>query len=296
MGKKPCMAWLVLGAALALAPRSAHADDAREASRAEFRRGVTLVNEGDFQHAREAFAEAYRLFPHPSILFNLGLTRAKTGEYVQAEQDLVRFLADDGGATQDEVQSARQALATTRTHLGTFKLRVEPAGARARLDDDWVALVAGDSVSVRTSTGAHSLHVEAEGHVARDLDVDVDSSRVDTVDVRLVPVHVPDPNQGKTQRTAGYALIGTGSVIAAFGIFAGVYAIVSANAYNTAGDPNFQNPDTKSTGTTFRTLADVSFITALVTAGVGAALVLAAPRATTTVAAGPTGVWLTQKF
>ena len=114
-----------LGTALAAWTGSVHADDdARERSRAAFRRGVGQAETGDYASARDSFLEAYTLFPHPSILLNLGIARAHTGEWLEAEQDLVRFLADDGGAQPDELASARAELAQTRNHLGTFRLRV----------------------------------------------------------------------------------------------------------------------------------------------------------------------------
>lgn len=289
----------VLFTAVLLAPMSAHADDPREASRAAFRRGVSLLQRGYFVSARKEFEEAYKLFPHPSILLDLGTTRAKTGEYVQAEEDLLKFLADDGGAPTNEVQGARETLAQVRTHLGTFKLLVDPAGARAKLDDMQVlALSVGEAAPVRTSTGSHKLHVEADGHVSRDVDIEVTANDMPIVDIHLAPLAVATPSQDHTQRTIGWAAVGTGSALAAFGIFSGVYAITLADAYNTRGTADFQRDDTRVMGKTFRTLADVSIVTAIACAGLGVVLVLTSPKAPTTVGARVTasGVWLTGSF
>jgi len=288
-------------AVTAIAP-SARADatesdtsDAKEASRAAFRRGVALLQKGAFPAARTEFEEAYRLFPHPSILLNLGTTRAKTGEYVRAEEDLMKFLADDGGAPPNEVQGARETLAQVRTHLGTFKLRVDTPGARAMLDGTTgVALAGGEATRVRTTIGSHSLHVEANGYGGRELAFDVFATEERAVEVRLLPAVVPPTSQSNPRRVAGWITIGFGGAIAAFGIFSGVYAIERANAYNTRGTEDFQNANVRTTGATFRTLADVSFITAAACLGVGVALVVTAPR--TTVSANGSGVWLTQTF
>lgn len=286
----------ILSLSIALAAAPATAQDAREASRAEFRRGVSLAQHGDYASAKAAFAEAYRLFPHPSILLNLGLARAKTGEYVQAEQDLLRFLADDGGAPPDEVTSARQTLLAVKGHLGTFKLKVSPPGARAKLDGAPVALVAGDTVDVRAATGAHTLHVEADGYAAQDMPLDVDEVDVNTLELTLSPqpAQTEDRHRGDMQRTAGWVLVGSGAAIAGFGIFSGVFAITEANAYNTAGDAHFQDQSTRATGITFRTLADVSLVTAVLAAGAGVVLVLTAPKVK--VSAGATGLWLSGSF
>src|SRR5579883_1102499 len=170
---------LVLAAAIASAlalaarPGAAGDADARERSRAAFRRGVAQVEAGNYTAARDSFQEAYRIFPHPSILLNLGIARAHTGQWLEAEQDLVHFLADDGGAQPDELASARAALAQARAHLGTFRLRVSPDGARATLDAHPVALLPGSFVDVRTTRGAHVLRVDADGYApfSRTLDI-----------------------------------------------------------------------------------------------------------------------------
>lgn len=296
----------VLVFALLVVPASAHADAPeqpptasdfdREASRSAFRRGVALLQRGDFIAARSEFEEAYRLFPHPSILLNLGTTRAKTGEYVRAEEDLLKFLADDGGAPPEEVQGARETLAQVRSHLGTFKLLVDPPGARAKLDGTLsLALAPGEAAPVRTSAGAHKLTVEADGYAPRELDIDVSSTDVRVVEVRLRPASAtPPPDRGRTQRTAGWITIGAGGAFAVFGIVAGAYALSLADAYNTRGTSDFQSADVRASGMTFRTLADVSFVTAVACVGAGIALVLTSPK--TAVTANASGVWLAGRF
>src|SRR5215467_2489085 len=138
----------VLAVAL-VASGAAAQDDERAQSREAFRRGVTQVQSGDYAGARASFEEAYRLFPHPSILLNLGIVLVKTGEYLDGEQDLLRFLADYGDASSSDLASARAALAEARTHLGSLRLRVSPVGARARLDTRPIALMPGSYVDVR---------------------------------------------------------------------------------------------------------------------------------------------------
>jgi Tfp pilus assembly protein PilF len=73
--------------------------DAREKSRVAFRRGVAQLRSQDWTAARASFEAAWALYPHPSILLNLGIARLRTDEPVRAEQDLVRFLSEDVGAS-----------------------------------------------------------------------------------------------------------------------------------------------------------------------------------------------------
>jgi PEGA domain len=273
----------------------AMAGDPREDSRAAFRDGVEAAQRGDYMRARGFFERAYKLFPHPSILLNRGIARAHTGDYVEAEQDLVNFLADDGGAPANEIASARSELALVRAHLGTFQLRVVPSGARARLDDTPVATIPGEFVDVRAPTGEHSLHIEAEGYAELDRRVDVDAASVHQLDVALAVrrnAHAADDGsggEGISRGTTGWLLVGSGGALAILGTFAGVHALSLANGYNTPNSGTFQDQATKSSGVLFRTLADVSFVGALACGGAGAYFLLTPAKggAQTAVVVGP---------
>src|ERR1700677_4516304 len=112
---------LVLAAAVAAAllasSQPGRADDeARDRSRAAFRRGVSQAHDGNYTAARDSFLEAYKLFPHPSILLNVGIARAHAGEGREAERDFGHSRADEGGARPDDLVGARQELAQTRSH------------------------------------------------------------------------------------------------------------------------------------------------------------------------------------
>jgi hypothetical protein len=285
MPRRPLLAAVLAAAALAPAvvgmatPAQAQAqEDPREQSRAAFRRGVAQAQDGNYTAARDSFLEAYKLFAHPSILLNLGIARAHTGEWLEAEQDLVHFLADDGGARTEELASARAELAQTRSHLGTFRLRVAPDGARAMLDAHPIALIPGNFVEVRTTRGSHDLYVDADGYTPLDRPVVVAAERAPNVDVTLAPrgVSIATTTPGG-RKTLGLFLAGGGAVAAAVGIFAGVEAASLAHDYNTPGSGSYQDPGTKSRGITFRTSADVAFVAALALGGAGAYFLLTSP-------------------
>ena len=247
----------------------------RERSRAAFRRGVAQAGSGDYTSARDSFLEAYRLFAHPSILLNLGIARAHTGEWIEAEQDLVHFLADDGGAQPDELASARAELVQTRGHLGTFRLRVTPTGSRATLDAHALAVIPGSFVDVRTTRGSHDLHVAAEGFAPVDKVVQVDADRGPDVDVRLSQGHeAPVATGPDTRSIVGWVFVGAGVVGLGVGAYAGVQAQTLAGEYNTKGNSLYQDPSTKHSGQTFANVADVAFAATLVFGGLGTYLLL----------------------
>lgn len=264
-------AWLAGGGSVASAQQ-----DARERSRAAFRRGVAQVHDGDYAAARDSFVEAYQLFPHPSILLNLGIARAHTGQWVEAEQDLSRFLADDGGAPPGEIASGRAELAQARTHLGTFRLRVAPAGARATIDARPIALIPAAFVDVRATRGTHELVAEAAGFARVVRTIAVSDDRAPDVDLSLSAEGEGRHAPGQGQRTIAWFLIGGGAVAAAVGVYAGLRARSLADDYNTPGSGSFQDPSTRAKGTTFRTSADVAWVSALALAGGGVYLMLAA--------------------
>ena len=286
--------WLRVVVACSLCALTASAQDARkEQSRAAFRKGVELVQKGNLPAARDQFVEAYRLFPHPSILWNLGLLRARTGEYVEAEQDLVHFLADDGGASREEIQDARKALADARTHVGTLKVKVAPNGAHATLDGKPLALAAGDQTEARVLAGDHALEIAAEGYKTEKLTVRGDPRQPTVVELTLAledKLRPPPPEKSPTRTIVGASLLGAGGVSLLIGIGTGARAIALANGYNDKASDDYQKPGVKSAGITFRTASDVTLVTSLVLAGVGVGFLLwPTPRAQIT--AGPT--WLT---
>jgi hypothetical protein len=279
--------WL-FAVALVCAAAGAHADG-RDDSRAAFRRGVTLAQGGDYAKARDAFIEAYKLYAHPSILLNLGIARWKTGELAAAEQDLVKFLSDDGGASVDDVASARSTLSHVRAGLGTMRVRIAPSGARATLDGQPLALVPGDFVEVRAVLGEHHLEVQADGFTTKRQRVVVAAGATPAVvDLALDPRDGARPSdpaagvpgqpgrepEGMTRRQViGWSLVGVGGVGGIVGVITGLRAQSLSHDYNDAA-PGAQDPKTRSDGIFMRTVADVAFLTGIVSAGVGAYLLL----------------------
>ncbi len=264
----------------------------REESRTAFRRGVAALQKQQWAEATEEFVRAYKLFPHPSILLDLGVARTHVGEDVLAEQDLTRFLAEDTTATPDELQTARTTLEGVRKRLGTIRVRVRPQGAVATLDDKPIRLVAGELVAIRAELGPHKLEASAPDHVAWSSRVDVDASDALVIDLTLAEHHeAPPATPLGTQRIASIVLISAGVAGAGFGIFAGVHSLDLADQYNTKTEMNYQNPGTKSEGIAYRTAADVTFVISGLCVAVGIVLYFTAPKKLTSgVAVTPFGV------
>jgi hypothetical protein len=282
------------------------APDPRTESRAAFLRGVSEAHKEHFTAARDAFLEAYALFPHPSILMNLGVARLHTGEYVAAEQNLGRFLVDDGGASAEDLANAQAALNVVRKHLGTLHVRVSPDAARARLDGVPLPLVPGTFTDVRAVVGPAELRVEADGYepLVRPLVVSHEDNA--PIDLRLVPSDERDPggahhaggahDVGARPLALGLSLAGGAVVAAAVGTVAGFEAIGDAHDYNTPGSSQFQSHSVRSEGIAWRTSADALFASALILGGAATYLLVVPLHGRASASIGPTSARVVLRF
>ncbi|HSO31903.1 MAG TPA: hypothetical protein VLT33_05290, partial [Labilithrix sp.] len=284
---------IVIGLALGALPRDARADerpsaadaDAREKSRVAFRKGVAQLRAQDWSAARASFETAWSLYPHPSILLNLAIARLHTDDPARAEQDLVRFLSEDGGASADELASAREALADARSRLGSLRVIVSPAVARVVVDGTAVETVrradagaSGVVAEMRIKPGRHAISVEADGHVPDRRSVEVVAKAEASVTIHLVAVEiaprpVPAPVGISTRAVVGWSLVGLAGAALITGGVTALRAKSLSSDYADPASPRFQDPDARSTGITFRTAADVALGVALVS-GAAALLLL----------------------
>lgn len=256
---------------------------AKERSRAAFRRGVAQLRAQEWAAARASFEEAWSLVQHPSILLNLGIARLKTDDPVLAEADLVRFLSEDSGAASDEVASAREALAEARSKIGTLRVVTAPPTARVMIDGKAAGNREG-TAEARVKAGEHTLAIDADGFVAEERTVSVAAKDTTEVRVSLVakagapapPTEAPtERERGPATRTiVGWSLAGVGAGALLATTVMGLRAISLSSDYE---DPNntksFQNKDVKDEGIAFRTGADVALVIAIL-AGASAAVLL----------------------
>ena len=289
---RSCFAAAALGLALLASEGSAHAKpdeapatqaekEAREKSRAAFRAGVAQLQAKDWKAARSSFETAWSLYPHPSILLNLGIARLRTDDPVLAEQDLKQFLSEDAGSTPEELAGAREALAEARSKIGTIRVVASPLASRIVVDGKPIAeRVAGSDAAVaevRAKAGKHSVLVEAEGHAPQERNVDLAPRADIEVKIALVantktgpsgPGPTPGGDDGSNGRTIlGYGLAGLSGVALVTGAICGVRTLSIASEHEEK-----PSADLKSEGETFRTVTDVALGVAILSGA--AAIVL----------------------
>ena len=248
--------------------------EARERSRAAFRKGVAQLRAQDWSAARASFEAAWSYYPHPSILLNLGIARLRTDDPVRAEQDLFRFLSEDVGASPDELAGAREALAESRTRIGTLRVIGSPASARVVIDGRAVETVrradpgaSGVVAEVRAKPGKHTVLVEAVGFTSDRRDVDVIARGEAAVTMTLAAAAEtpkPPPEEPSGARTvAGWSLAGLAGAALITGGITALRAKTLSNEYGDPSSSRFQDRDARATGITFRTAADVALGVAL---------------------------------
>lgn len=249
-----------------------------------FRKGVAALRAQDWASARASFEAAWELYPHPSILLNLGVAHLRTDDPVRAEQDLVRFLSEDAGASPDELAGAREALAEARTKLGTLRVVASPAAAHVLVDDVAVETVrrvdpgtSGVVAEVRTKPGRHAVAVQAEGYAGERRDVDVVPKGEAVVTIALVRVDAApkvDPGgKPSTRSVVGWSLAGLAGAALITGGITALRAKSLADGYSDAASARYQDPEARSEGVAFRTTADVMLGVAIL-GGAAAAILL----------------------
>jgi len=88
----PACSFLAL-ALLGAAPVFAAAKGPNDAqAREEFRKAQAAYNLGDFEEARRAYSEVYRLKPHPALLFNIAQCERQLGNWDKAVFAYRRFI------------------------------------------------------------------------------------------------------------------------------------------------------------------------------------------------------------
>ena len=156
---------VVLVASSAVAPMtaSAQSDAERERARSEFDRGVTLFAAENFQGALEAFQEAFRLRPHPTVRVNMANCYDRLNKPIEAIFHFERYLSESGrGAPAAQRRDVDEALRRLRARVGQLTLRVLPDGATVVIDE-------GDSrrtpilEPIRLTAGTHRLETRLAG-------------------------------------------------------------------------------------------------------------------------------------
>ncbi len=163
---------------------AAAAQDAREQARENFNAGVQAFEAGNFEQALEAFQEAYRLAPHPTVRVNMANCYERLNRPLEALFHFESFLAESEDAPAEQRREVQAAVERLRHQIGEVTLRVAPDGALVRLDESEVRR-APIMNTIRMTPGSHVVEVRAEGYQSIRREFIVEAGQPADVTIRL---------------------------------------------------------------------------------------------------------------
>ena len=141
----------------------AQSDEDRARAREQFGLGVERYEGGNYQGALEAFQEAYRLAPHPTVRVNMANCYEHLDRPLEAMHHFERFLAEADGASRQQRREVQAAIRRLEGQLGQLRLAIAPDGARVVIDNAETR-VAPILEPVRLVAGTHHLTVRLDGY------------------------------------------------------------------------------------------------------------------------------------
>jgi hypothetical protein len=126
-------------------------------AKAEFARGVELADQGDYQAALQAFAEAYTASPNFAVLYNIGQAQVALGRPQEAAATLQRYLREgQDGVPPERRQQVQDQIKLLQSFLVEIDLATDPAGATISIDNREVGRTPMPE-PVRLTAGTHKI-------------------------------------------------------------------------------------------------------------------------------------------
>jgi hypothetical protein len=186
-------AFLVSAAILTLAaPASAQDEADRAQARAQFGLGVQRYEAADYQGALEAFQEAYRLAPHPTVYVNLANCYERLNRPLESLAHFERFLEEAENPTRQQRREVETAIARLRAMLGELRLTIVPDGATVTIDGTETRRTP-ILEPLRLPPGPHTIEVRMAGHLTARREVSLSQGETQRISIRLEPGTDPVP-------------------------------------------------------------------------------------------------------
>jgi len=151
--------------------------------------GVKLLKSQDYLGALAVFNDAYRRFPSPKILLDIGTTLRQLGRNAESANAYQRFLDSDDHDAQLRAEVTKD-LAELDGSLARLKLAAPPQAELQVDDGEWIA--AKDAVLVRVTPGKYTVRARRDGFQPFATSGDIAVGRQADVTVALVPVPVAE--------------------------------------------------------------------------------------------------------
>lgn len=285
-----------------------------EKARAHFQQGVQFYNNGDYKLSLIEFRRSYELSQNYRILYNIGQVNQQLGNYTKALAALEQYLKDGGGELvddrRDEVIATVAALHKRVAHIRL----VTNIDAPEILIDGFPAHANSESGAITVDPGDHRVDVNKAGYQATGSIVTLaagDNTELKLTLRKVPPQNVmsahpaPAPSRDTTALWIGWSTTGAAAIGAAVtGVLASMQASELADLRNSTSTQG-ERDKVGQRAHAFALASDILSGTALVAGGISLYLTLRPhghatekkpPAAATSVALGPTSVWLKQSF
>jgi hypothetical protein len=291
-----CLRWSVWSLPLltvALAPRSAFAQDKKELSKARalFQRAIELEQAGNYTQALEQFRDVGQVRMTPQVRFHIASCEEKLGRLVTALGGYELALADAETVGDDFKNEVDTAVTRLRASIPKLVIQRGTGADAAEIELDGVALGASSvGVAVPLDPGPHSVNAKAPGSLPFSQTVTIAENEQKTVDIELTPEPQPEdtrPGGSGTQtvdlngkphpRLVPYVIGGVGVVsLIGSGVLFGLRQSTLSDLENKCGADRKSCPSSSrgevSNLSTYNTTAQIALGVGVV--GVGAAVTL----------------------
>lgn len=281
------------------------AEAVRDAARELGREGVRRYDEGDWEGARQAFRQAYRLMPAPTLALREARALVKLSRLVEAAEAYdraasVKIDLSSPPAFRDAVTDALLEAEALRPRIPRVVIKLDGAdvaspGLTVRVDG--VAVPASTLGAPRPiDPGAHRIEAVASGRTRPVVEtVSLRESELRAVVLRVeppvaaaapptpLPAGPPPRSDGPestgSQRIVGWCAIGLGSAALAVGVTTGILTLSRKSDLDDqcvrGRCPPSAEPDLEAFRT-FRTVSTIGYVTGALAVGTGVALLLTA--------------------
>jgi tetratricopeptide (TPR) repeat protein len=194
--------------------------------------GKSAYNEGEFEKSLDFFGRAYGLYPHPDILYRMGLCYERLGEDASAIRYYRQFLQEVPDAPERPRIEKTIEVIENRVARSSIQINTVPEGAIVYIDDIANGPAGLTPTSLPIKPGDYRIIVKRDGFQSIEELVTVSAGGTVQLRYQLVredlavdPAPVASSNPDVLP-TVGLMMLGVGSTIAALSFFASYSADV----------------------------------------------------------------------
>jgi hypothetical protein len=165
-----------------------------------YNRGIEALKAKQWEKARDALLEAFKLQPLPQIAANLGYAEFMWGRFRDAAEHVSFFLREGESISPKDRQENEKRLADAKARIGTVTVQVNVAGARVLMDAHDVG-VSPLSVPLFVEPGSRVFEAQKDGLTTGRQTAEVTAGSAPVVALKLTPLGSPALNSQSPQQS-----------------------------------------------------------------------------------------------